>query len=71
MQDIWRSCMDMMMGSGGMLMMAVMILLFLIGLILAFLGLRWLWRRFGSGMRSGHDPLQSRPPSHQEPRGNH
>ncbi len=49
MEEIWRACMDMMMGSGGGFMMVFM-LLFWIGVIaLIVLGVRWIWPHGGGG----------------------
>jgi hypothetical protein len=45
MHDLARMCTDIMMGSGGALMMGGMIVFTLAALALVFVGVRWLWRR--------------------------
>lgn len=58
MEEFWRTCMNMMMGSGGVLMMLVMILFWVGVVALVVLGIRWLWRQeAGSHTRSADEPL--------------
>jgi len=59
MEEFWRACMNMMMGSGGVLMMLVMILFWLGVVALVVLAIRWLWRQqAGSDPRSAEEPLE-------------
>lgn len=59
MEEFWRTCMNMMMGSGGVLMMIVMILFWVAVIALIVLGIRWLWRQERApNPRSGEDPLE-------------
>lgn len=44
MGDFWRSCLNLMIGSGGALMMLVMIVFWIGVLALVVLGVRWLLR---------------------------
>lgn len=59
MEEFWRACTNMMMGSGGVLMMLVMVL-FWVGIIaLVVLAIRWLWRQqAGSHPRTADEPLE-------------
>lgn len=59
MEEFWRACMNMMMGSGGVLMMLVMILFWVGVIALVVLGIRWLWRQQdGRRPATGEDPLE-------------
>lgn len=59
MEEFWRACMNMMMGSGGVLMMLVMILFWLGVAALVVLAIRWLWRQqVGRHPRSAEEPLE-------------
>ncbi len=48
MHEFWRMCSDMMMGSGGVLMMGAMVLFWLAILVFVVLSIRWLWRRLAN-----------------------
>lgn len=52
MEEFWRACMNMMMGSGGVSMMLFMILFWIGVVVLVVLGIRWLWRQ-QDGRRAG------------------
>jgi putative membrane protein len=59
MEEIWRACMNMTMGAGGVLMMIAMILFWVGLLALVVLGIRWLWRQQGGTGRSrDEDPME-------------
>lgn len=58
MEEFWRACMNMMMGSGGVLMMLFMILFWVGVVVLVVLGIRWLRRRHDDRPRSSESPLE-------------
>jgi|GEM_PF-2887302 len=59
MEGFWHACMNTMMGSGGLLMMLPVILLWIAVLAGVVLGLRWLLRQQApSGHESAADPLR-------------
>jgi len=58
MEEFWRACMNMMMGSGGVLMMLFMILFWVGVVVLVVLGIRWLWRQQDDRPRSSESPLE-------------
>lgn len=60
MEEFWRACMNMMMGSGGVLMMLVMVLFWVGVAALVVLAIRWLWRQqVGRHPRGAEDPLET------------